>query len=71
MKTTKMLMMAAFTILSISVFAQTTTDQTKQKADTTVVKKDAFVCPMHKDITSPKPGKCSKCGMDLKAKKPA
>jgi hypothetical protein len=69
MKTTKMLMMAAFTILSMSAFAQTTTDQTKQKADTTVVKKDAFVCPMHKDITSPKPAKCSKCGMDLKAKK--
>jgi hypothetical protein len=69
MKTTKMLMMAAFTILSMTAFAQTTTDQTKQKADTTVVKKDAFVCPMHKDITSPKPAKCSKCGMDLKAKK--
>jgi hypothetical protein len=69
MKTTKVLMMAAFTIFSISVFAQTSTGQTKQKADTTVVKKDAFVCPMHKDITSPKPGKCSKCGMDLKAKK--
>ena len=69
MKTTKMLMMAAFTILSMTAFTQTTTDQTKQKADTTVVKKDAFVCPMHKDITSPKPAKCSKCGMDLKAKK--
>jgi hypothetical protein len=55
----------------MSVFAQTSTGQTKQKADTTVVKKDAFVCPMHKDITSPKPGKCSKCGMDLKAKKSA
>lgn len=25
-----------------------------------------FVCPMHKNITSDKAGKCSKCGMALK-----
>lgn len=25
-----------------------------------------YVCPMHADITSDKPAKCSKCGMDLK-----
>ena len=25
-----------------------------------------FVCPMHADEKSGKPGKCSKCGMDLK-----
>lgn len=25
-----------------------------------------FVCPMHADEKSAKPGKCSKCGMDLK-----
>ena len=24
-----------------------------------------FVCPMHSDVRQPKPGKCSKCGMDL------
>lgn len=28
----------------------------------------AYVCPMHPDVTSDKPGKCSKCGMDLKKK---
>ena len=28
-----------------------------------------YVCPMHPDVTSDKPGKCSKCGMDLKEKK--
>ncbi len=27
-----------------------------------------YACPMHPDVTSDKPGKCSKCGMDLKAK---
>jgi len=25
-----------------------------------------YSCPMHADVTSDKPGKCSKCGMDLK-----
>ena len=27
-----------------------------------------YACPMHKDIKSDKPGKCSKCGMDLEKK---
>ena len=34
------------------------------KAATDVV----YVCPMHPDVTSDKPGKCSKCGMELKKK---
>ncbi|AYA36995.1 hypothetical protein D3Y59_07960 [Hymenobacter oligotrophus] len=25
----------------------------------------AYVCPMHPEVTSPNPGKCPKCGMDL------
>ena len=28
-----------------------------------------YVCPMHSEVTSNKPGKCSKCGMDLVEKK--
>lgn len=28
----------------------------------------SYVCPMHADVTSDKPGKCSKCGMDLQEK---
>jgi hypothetical protein len=28
-----------------------------------------YACPMHKDITSDKPGKCSKCGMELEKMK--
>ena len=28
-----------------------------------------YACPMHKDITSDKPGKCSKCGMELELEK--
>ena len=28
----------------------------------------AYSCPMHADVVSDQPGKCSKCGMDLKKK---
>ena len=28
-----------------------------------------YACPMHPEVTSDKPGKCSKCGMDLVKKK--
>jgi hypothetical protein len=28
-----------------------------------------YACPMHPEVTSDKPGKCSKCGMDLEKKK--
>ncbi len=28
-----------------------------------------YSCPMHREVTSNKPGKCSKCGMDLKKSK--
>ena len=29
------------------------------------VKAVTYVCPMHPDVTSDKPGSCNKCGMDL------
>jgi hypothetical protein len=28
-----------------------------------------YTCPMHSDVTSDKPGKCPKCGMELVKKK--
>jgi len=34
----------------------------KKKTDTG---KQLYTCPMHPDVISDKPGKCSKCGMDL------
>ncbi|MEI2822068.1 MAG: heavy metal-binding domain-containing protein [Chitinophagaceae bacterium] len=30
-----------------------------------------YTCPMHPDVTSDKPGKCPKCGMELKEKEQA
>ena len=69
MKSLKMLIMAALTILSISVFAQDTTKH-QAKMQKHKMEKAKYSCPMHPEVTSDKPGKCSKCGMDLtKSKK--
>jgi hypothetical protein len=38
------------------------TNPTKQTAS---AGKELYVCPMHPEETSDKPGKCPKCGMDL------
>lgn len=62
-------MMAALTIVSVSLFAQDSTQQ-KSKAAKYKTVKMKYSCPMHPDVVSKKPGKCSKCGMDLtKSKK--
>jgi hypothetical protein len=35
------------------------------KYDRKEVAAKVYSCPMHPDVTSNEPGKCSKCGMDL------
>jgi Heavy metal binding domain len=57
MKSIKTLLIAALSIVSISVHAQTS-----PKPKATVV---YYTCPMHTDYRSDKPGKCPKCGMTL------
>ncbi|SDW51797.1 Cu+-exporting ATPase [Hydrobacter penzbergensis] len=64
MKAIKMLVMAALTIGSISMYAQDSTSQ-KIKSPKQKMEKIQYSCPMHPDMVSNKPGKCSKCGMDL------
>ena len=56
-------MIAALTILSVSVFAQT---EQNEKSHKTTIQATTFSCPMHPEIISDIAGKCSKCGMDLK-----
>jgi transcription initiation factor IIE alpha subunit len=60
MKKFMMLMIAALTISSVSVFAQ----EKGGKKDTTQ-HTVLYSCPMHPGVTSDKPGKCPQCGMDL------
>ncbi len=40
------------------------TEMKKDKMEMSAMK--TYACPMHPDVTSDRPGKCSKCGMDLK-----
>jgi len=60
MKSFKILMMAAFSIMTITVFSQEKAGKKDTTQHTTF-----YSCPKHSDIVSDKPGKCPKCGMDL------
>ena len=59
-----MLMMAALTISSVSVFAQ----EKAGKKDTTQ-HTILYTCSMHPDVKMDKEGKCPKCGMELSLSK--
>lgn len=52
--------------------AKTETAKSKTEAPTAPGdEKIVYTCPMHPEVTSDKPGKCPKCGIDLVPKKPA
>ena len=59
-----MLMIAALTINSVSVFAQEKAGK-KDTTQHTVL----YACSMHPNVISDKPGKCPQCGMDLSLSK--
>ena len=54
------LSLAALT-LGVSACNQSTPAQNKEAAKA----KGKYYCTMHPEVTSDKPGTCSKCGMDL------
>ena len=62
MKTHKILLMAVLTIISTSLFAQDTSMHNMKMHKMDRMK---YSCPMHAEVTSNKPGKCSTCGMDM------
>ena len=65
MKKAIILLMAILT--SFGSFAQKAkANSDTSKAGTVIY---TYSCPMHPEVTSDKPGKCSKCGMDLRLSK--
>jgi transcription initiation factor IIE alpha subunit len=64
MKKLMMLLIAALTISSVSVFAQ----EKAGKKDTTQHTL-LYTCSMHPDVKMDKAGKCPKCGMELSLSK--
>jgi len=54
------ILIAITALIATSTFAQTSK---KEKSAT------KYSCPMHSDVISDKPGKCSKCGMAMKKEK--
>jgi hypothetical protein len=64
MKHIQMLLMAACTIMSVTLFAQT-----KGGRIDTVKHQQLYTCPMHNSVAATKPGNCSICGMKLQLSK--
>ena len=69
MKTLKIMFAILFAFaLTQTVQAQSNkSDRVKGQANSIVAVQ--YACSMHPDVTSDKPGKCSKCGMDLNLSK--
>jgi hypothetical protein len=65
----KLLILLLMLTGTMATFAQNAKD-TLPKGKTTTAAKVVYTCPMHPEVTSDKPGKCPKCGMDLVKKKP-
>ena len=69
MKLFILIMSAMFLILLIVGTQGYSQEQTQPKNNVSVVRsekaKTIYTCPMHPKVTSPKPGACPECGMNL------
>ncbi len=63
----KRLLIVLAVIFSVSAgFVQNADPSGSAKQDKAVTQgENEYICPMHPDVKSNQPGKCSKCGMDL------
>ncbi len=51
--------------MSVTAYSQKAKANSAQNKSNTILATKNYTCPMHPDVKSDKPGKCSKCGMDL------
>lgn len=66
----KSLIILIFAVTVALATSAQTGKNTKSKSKSGTTNKLTYSCPMHPDVVMNKPGKCSKCGMDLtKSKK--
>ncbi|WP_143822921.1 heavy metal-binding domain-containing protein [Mucilaginibacter sp. MD40] len=59
------ILIVAVTALTLGFSACNSSAQKDAKTIETAKPKGKYYCTMHPEITSDKPGTCSKCGMDL------
>ena len=62
MKTIKIMLMAAITLFSVTVFAQ---DSTSHKIKKEKSRKTVYSCPIHPNMVMNKPGQCPICGAQM------
>ena len=63
------LLAAVFIFAAAGVYSPVVTAQKERSAHSKKPAQFHYVCPMHEDVTSKKPGKCPKCKMKLEKKK--
>ena len=62
-------LLTALLVTGIGVYSVRVTAQNTRSASSQKAAQFHYVCPMHEDVTSKKPGKCPKCKMKLEKKK--
>ncbi len=63
----KSILIAGSLFLLVLIYSSCNNQEKKENAteEQTTNEEATYVCPMHPEVTSDKPGQCSKCGMDL------
>jgi cytochrome oxidase Cu insertion factor (SCO1/SenC/PrrC family) len=59
-----------FCLVACLIFPLAVVPQTRRPKQKPVAKKVVYACPMHPDYTSSKPGRCPRCGMELRQVQP-